>query len=102
MSTDETAPGKDRAPERRHPVHVLPVVLDPQRVLTDQVALERLNHLIDGARVPPARCLTGADQAGIGGDPHELSAADDQRLDFGDLHLLCLPMVRAGFIASSG
>src|SRR5215207_6080728 len=66
------------------------MVLDSERILPNQVPLEHLHDLVDGTGVAPAGGLAGPNQPGISGDPHELPAADDQRLDLGDLHGLYL------------
>ena len=91
--------GEDAAAERAHPVEDLADVLDPERVLAQEILTELGD---DGDRrvgEPPRPRLTEADDAGIGRDADDqigadLPAADQQRLDLSDAHG-SLPPVRS-------
>ena len=75
-----------RAAEVGRAIHVLPVVLDPQRVLADEIQAELLDHLLGRLQKTPGARLAEADDPGIGVDLHEQVAIDRQRLDASDLH----------------
>ena len=74
------------APERRGAVVGLPVVLDAERVLPDQVGLEPLYDALHRFRVAPARRLAQPRQPGVGADAHQVLGAYANRLDLFDLH----------------
>ena len=75
-----------RAAEVAPAVHVLPVVLDPQRVLAHQVAA----HLLDGGgggfQETPGAGLAQAHQPVVRMHLHQQVLIQEQRFDFGDLH----------------
>ena len=68
------------------PVHVLPVVLDAQRVLADQVASELVDGRLRRLEEAPRARLADARQPCVGVDLREQVPVDRYRLDGGDLH----------------
>ena len=75
-----------RAHEMGVPVEVLPVVLDPEGVLADQVAGPDVDDPLGRLRVAPDARLADADDPAVGRDPHEVPAAGQNALDGLDLH----------------
>ncbi len=67
-------------------IQVLPVVLDAQRILTDQVALECLDGRRRGFEEGPCAGLTHPRDAGVGRHLDEEVAVDKTITDGGDLH----------------
>ncbi len=80
-----------RAPEVGPAVHVVPVVLDPQRILPDQVALEGLDRRSGRLQEAPGPRLAQPDDPRVGVDLHEEIPIHVDVLDLGDLHDALLP-----------
>src|SRR5207248_8660550 len=80
--------GQDRAAAvEGMPVDRLPVVLDPARILPDQVFLDFLDSGLDRARPPLHHGLAVADQVAVGVHlQEEPPGADEERLQPRDLH----------------
>jgi len=83
-----------RAPEVGPAVEVLPVVLDPQRILAEQVALEGLHRLRGRFQEAPRARLAEPDDPRVGMDLHEQVAVHEKRLDGRDLHPTSSPHQR--------
>ena len=79
-----------RAAEVAGAVHVLPVVLDEQGVLADEVAAELVDGGGGGLEEAPRAGLAVADYAGVGVDLREQVAVDREGFDGGDLHVCFL------------
>src|SRR5207302_4075976 len=75
-----------RAAEVRGSVQVLPVVLDTQRILADQVVREFGNDLLGGLQEPPGAGFAQPDEAGVGVHFNKQVAVDRPGFDAGDLH----------------
>ena len=74
------------AAEMAPAVHVLPVVLDPHRVLAHQVAAHFFDGGGGGFQEAPGAGLAQAHQAVVGMHLHQQVLVQEQRFDFGDLH----------------
>ena len=61
-------PGQGASPEGRHAVEILPVMLDAERVLPDQVVFEPLHDLVHGFGITPAGRLSHPGKAAVGPD----------------------------------
>ena len=89
-----------RAAEVAGPVHVLPVVLDQEGVLADEVAAELVNGGGGGLEEAPCAGLAVADDTGVGVDLGEQVAVDREGFYGGYLHMcdsLCLGRGEGGF-----
>jgi len=64
----------------------LEVVLDPARVLADEVLAQLGDGVVDELVVRPQAGLAGPDDARVGVDAHEQAPVDEKRLDPFDLH----------------
>jgi len=62
-------------------------VLDPARILANEIAPERAEHLVDGGWVAPTCGLTETGQAVLSSYPDEMGVTEKNRLDFFDLQL---------------
>ena len=76
-----------RAAEVAGPVHVLPVVLDQQGVLADEVPAELVDGGGGGLEEAPGTRLAVADDAGVGVDLREQVSVDRQGFDGGYFHV---------------
>src|SRR5579859_3712424 len=83
--------GAERAHDRRAPkmsgaVHVLPVVLDAQRVLAHQVMSEFGDDLLGGLQKTPCACLSEPNDASVSVHLDKQISIDRQGFDARDLH----------------
>ena len=67
-------------------VHVLPVVLDAEWVLTNQVASELTDNALGALQIAPRTCLTQARDAFIGVDLDKQVVVYRQRVNSGYLN----------------
>ena len=96
--TDRT--GQRRSAEGRHAIQMLPVVLDPQGVLTDEIPLEGFHDLVDGFWIPPTRGLTNTSESAVRCETDDIPSTDEERLDPFDLHELFAPPRRLVDVSS--
>ena len=74
------------APKRTHPIEILPVVFNPQRVLSDEIFLKGVDDFFNGFRVAPACGLSYPADAGIRVDAQHVAVSHQKRFDFINFH----------------
>ena len=86
--TDGTA---QRSPTKRtHAVEVLPVMLNPQGILPDEVFLKRVDDAINGFWIAPASGLSHTTDTGIRMNSDHIAVPNKKRLNFINFHITLL------------